>query len=97
MSWPTASVSDCRTTTRSGSVPSTAAASWVCTVVVPLPNSAVPTRSVYVPSGSSAIEASAKCPRGGIVAIMAVAMPSPTCQLRSSAPATRIGTSTAPA
>ena len=41
-----ASVSDCRTRTRAASVPSALATSWVCTVVVPLPNSAVPTRSV---------------------------------------------------
>ena len=35
------------------SVPSALATSWVCTVVVPLPNSAVPTRSVYAPSAST--------------------------------------------
>ena len=42
-SWSTRSVSDCRTAIRAAVVDSAVAASWACTVVVPLPNSAVPT------------------------------------------------------
>ena len=60
------------------STPSSDATIWACTVEVPLPNSAVPTDRVKSPSASSEIDASAKCPRGGMVAIIATAMPSPT-------------------
>ena len=42
-SWSTRSVSDCRTVIRPAVVDRAVAASWACTVVVPLPNSAVPT------------------------------------------------------
>ncbi len=45
VSWPTWSVSDCRMRTRAAVVPSAVAAIWAWTVVVPLPNSAVPTTS----------------------------------------------------
>ncbi len=43
VSWRTTSVSDCRTVIRSTVVPSAPAVICLCTVVVPLPNSAVPT------------------------------------------------------
>ena len=66
---------------RAVSVPSALATSWVWTVVVPLPNSAVPTRSVYAPSASTQRCATASCPRGGMVAIMAMPTPCPTRQV----------------
>jgi hypothetical protein len=53
------------------------AASWACTVEVPLPNSAVTTDSSYTPPGRSWMRASAWCPRGGTVAIIATAETSP--------------------
>ena len=43
VSWRTTSVSDWRTVIRSAGVPSAPEAICLCTVVVPLPNSAVPT------------------------------------------------------
>ena len=51
VSYRTASVSEPRSSMRSASVARTVATIWVCTVVVPLPNSAVPTRRQYGPSG----------------------------------------------
>jgi hypothetical protein len=59
---------------------STVAAICWCTVDVPLPNSAVPTSSPNAPSASSRIVACEWCPRGGTVAIIATADPSPTRQ-----------------
>ena len=51
-----------------------------CTVVVPLPNSAVPTVSSKPPSSRSAMLESARWPAGGMVSIMVSATPSPTSQ-----------------
>ena len=73
----TRSVSDCRTVTRPAVVDRAVAASWAWTVVVPLPNSAVPTSAAYVPSGRSRTLEWAKWPRGGTVSIMDSAVPSP--------------------
>ncbi|CAH0267262.1 hypothetical protein SRABI128_03298 [Microbacterium sp. Bi128] len=80
VSWRTASVSAAQSSRRSGEASSTVAAICRCTVEVPLPNSAVPTRSRYVPSGRRVAVVWAMCPRGAIVAIIAAAMPSPTAQ-----------------
>ena len=77
VSYSVASVSDWRMRIRLDSTPSSSTTIWVCTVEVPLPNSAVPTDSVKSPSESREIDASAKWPRGGMVAIIAMAMPSP--------------------
>src|SRR6478736_9635278 len=79
-SCPTTSVSDCLILIRSTDVPSAVAAICECTVVVPLPNSAVPTDTVYVPSDFSSTVQSAQCPNGGTVSNMLIAMPSPTDQ-----------------
>ncbi len=49
MSWRTASVSAWTMVIASTPTPSASAHSWASTVVVPLPNSAVPTRSVKRP------------------------------------------------
>jgi hypothetical protein len=83
VSYPAPSVSDERMRTRSGAMARTSATIWLCTVVVPFPNSAVPTSSDAHPSGSSARRTSLKWPRGGIVAIMPSAIPVP---VRHSAP-----------
>ncbi len=80
VSWPTSDVSDWRIVSRSGAQPSAAAASWTCTVVVPLPNSAVPTRTSIVPSGRSARRLWEKWPRGGMVSSIDSAIPVPTAQ-----------------
>lgn len=83
----TTSVSDWRTVIRSTVVPSSPAAICRWTVVVPLPNSAVPTARSRVPSASRLIRASAMCPPGGPVAIMDSADPSPTSHPSGAAPA----------
>ena len=57
--------------------PSAPAASCRCTVVVPLPNSAVPTASRYPPPSRCAIRTCARCPPGGTVSSIATAIPVP--------------------
>ena len=55
----TRSVSACRSSIRVTLVPRACAASWRCTVEVPLPNSVVPTDRLYPPPGRCAILACA--------------------------------------
>ena len=77
VSCPDLSVSDATTSMSPGSQPSTLAAIWRCTVVVPLPNSLVPVNSSYRPSGRRTIRARPSWPPGGIVSSIATAMPVP--------------------
>ena len=53
VSYSAPSVSEFVSSIRSGVVPSTVQAIWVCTVVVPLPNSLVPTPIRYRPAAST--------------------------------------------
>ena len=77
MSCPLRSVSEEKTRTSAGSQPSTSATSCRCTVVVPLPNSAVPTNAAYPPSGRSATRDRPGWPPGGMVSSIATAIPVP--------------------
>ena len=77
MSCPLRSVSEEKTATSAGSQPSTCATICRCTVVVPLPNSAVPTKAANPPSGRSATRDRPGCPPGGMVSSIATAIPVP--------------------
>ena len=77
MSYPLRSVSEEKTRTSPGSQPSTSATICRCTVVVPLPNSAVPTNAAYPPSGRSATRDRPGWPPGGMVSSIATAIPVP--------------------
>ena len=80
MSYAAASVSPPRTRIRAGSTRSLRAVATSCTWTVadPLPNSALPTPTSTDPSSASVTVAVLWCPRGGMVAIIAAASPSPT-------------------
>ena len=83
-----ASVSDCADAMRSAPVPSAVATIWVCTVVVPLPNSAVPTPQLVARRRVERRRWSRRSARAAaIVAIIATAIPSPT---RQSSPVGRV-------